>query len=177
MSFAYLGLGSNLGDRGKYLQQALVSLEQRVGMVWRTSSLYESEPVGFLDQPWFLNMVAMVETDCSPEDLLMAVRMIENVLGRERTMRFGPRTIDVDILLYGKTEVLRPSVVRDVPGLQIPHPRMHERKFVLLPMVEIAPDVLHPVFHLTMKELLEKCRDESMVRLSASDSSSPSKNE
>ncbi|MCD6135586.1 2-amino-4-hydroxy-6-hydroxymethyldihydropteridine diphosphokinase [Candidatus Bipolaricaulota bacterium] len=133
----YLGLGSNLGERDEQIEAALAFLEERgVGIV-RRSSLYETEPVGYADQPWYLNAVVAVRTDLPPLELLSLCKEAERHGNREETFRFGPRTIDVDILLY------KGQVYRD-DDLQIPHPRMHERRFVLVPLVEIAPGIEVP---------------------------------
>ena len=137
----FLALGSNLGDREKNLESAMAALESAgVGIV-QQSAVYETEPQDFKDQPWFLNMALEVETACFPIQLLQVLQRIEREMGRVRgrdAVPKGPRTIDLDILLYGKA-------VLDVPLLTIPHPRMSERRFVLEPLLEIAPDLRHPV--------------------------------
>lgn len=158
MAYVYLGLGSNLGDRGKNLQEAMVLLERWGVKIVRASSIYESEPYGYADQDWFYNMVVYAETKLSPEDLLKAIQSIESALKRVKTVHMGPRTIDIDILLYGNT-------VLDIPGLKIPHHGIPERKFVLLPLVEIAPDAVHPILKKTATELLSACEDSSIVNL------------
>lgn len=147
MARIFLGLGSNLGDREKNINLALEKLGQ-VGKVHKVSSLYETEPVGYKDQPWFLNLVAEFETKLSPQELLRAGKAIEKELGREPGPRFGPRPIDLDILLYD-------NLVLGIPELTIPHPRLAERAFVLIPLAEIAPEVLHPVLKKTVRELRE----------------------
>lgn len=157
MAHVFLGLGSNIGDRGKNIQEALVSLEKWGIKILRSSSLYETEPVGFKDQPWFLNMVLLAETNMKSEELPKIFATIEQALGRERTIRNGPRTIDVDFLFYDDT-------VLQIPGLILPHPRLQERKFVLLPLNEIAPNHIHPVFKKTVKQLLKECTDKSIVK-------------
>ena len=154
----FLGLGSNLGDRGANVQQALTDLERWGVKVILSSSLYETEPVGNIDQPRFLNMTVKASTDRSPEDLLTVVLSIERSLGRVRRGKWGPRTIDVDILFYGDRVV-------GESGLVIPHPRLHDRRFVLEPMNEIAPDFVHPVLKKSIKELLNACPDKSIVTL------------
>jgi 2-amino-4-hydroxy-6-hydroxymethyldihydropteridine diphosphokinase len=164
MAIVYLGLGSNLGDRGANLQKALMELEKWEVKIVRASSLYETEPVDFHDQPWFLNMVVLAETKLDVEELLEAIHLIEKILLREQVVRFGPRTIDIDILFYLE-QGMNESVVVDIPDLQIPHPRLHERQFVLKPMVEIAPDFTHPVLKKTVSDLLKECKDKSIVRL------------
>ncbi len=136
---AYIGLGGNLGDRRSYLERALELLDEdadiRVGGV---STLRETDPVGYVDQPRFLNAVAALETDLPARELLERLLAVERVLGREPTgPRYGPRTIDLDLLLYGDEEI-------DEPGLVVPHPRLAERSFVLEPLSEVAPDLVLP---------------------------------
>jgi|SRR5579883_668428 len=138
----YLGLGSNVGDREGNLKSAIERLP-----VVRVSPIYETEPVDYTDQPWFLNLVVEIETDLSPRDLLRFTAAIEQDLGRTRDIPKGPRTIDIDILFYG-------DVVVDEPDLQIPHPRIAERRFVLAPLADLAPDFRHPVTHRTVREML-----------------------
>jgi len=130
---AYLALGANLGDRETSLRQALSALDDTEGLrVLRTSSVYETEPQGVPEQPWFLNLVAEVETTLSPRQLLARTQEIEAELGRHREIRWGPLRIDLDILLYAEETVVSPS-------LEIPHPRMLERAFVMVPLAELAP--------------------------------------
>jgi 2-amino-4-hydroxy-6-hydroxymethyldihydropteridine diphosphokinase len=130
---AYLGLGTNLGDRLANLQRAVDLLGDRGIVVRRSSRVYETDPLGGPAQPDFLNAVIEVETDLSPRELLMACIAIEEVLGREREERWGPRTIDLDVLTYDEEHI-------DEPDLQVPHPRMHERAFVLVPLLELDAD-------------------------------------
>lgn len=130
---AHLSLGSNLGDRAGHLKDALDCLEGDDVHVVRRSSVYETEPQEFLSQPWFLNMVAEVETTLSPHELLSRILGIERNLGRIRVTPKGPRIIDIDILLYGELTV-------DTDELQIPHPRLGERRFVLEPLAELVPE-------------------------------------
>jgi len=143
----YLSLGSNLGDRAHNLQAAVERL-RLIGEVAAVSSFYETEPVGELQQPWFLNCAVMLRTEKMPRQLLAAVKAIEKALGRRRNVAKGPRAIDIDILLFD-------AFVVDVPSLTIPHPAMHERRFVLQPLAEIAATVRHPVFRRTIRELLD----------------------
>ena len=132
MARAYVGIGSNLGDRETTIRQALALLAKRVDVV-AVSSLRETEPWGYADQPPFLNGAAELETTLAPRELLDAMLGVERTLGRERTgPRFGPRTIDLDLLLYGDDRI-------DEPGLRVPHPRLHERAFVLEPLAELDP--------------------------------------
>jgi 2-amino-4-hydroxy-6-hydroxymethyldihydropteridine diphosphokinase len=154
----YLSLGSNVGDRAAQLQEATCLLSA-VGVVTTVSSLYETEPVEFADQPWFLNCAATLETEAEPGPLLAQVLQIEKALGRERagTPAKGPRRIDIDILLFDDLAV-------DSPPLTIPHPAMHQRRFVLEPLAEIAPDVQHPVLHKTIRELLRALPPGQTVR-------------
>lgn len=145
---AYIGLGSNLGDRNKNLDDAVRLLSGMPGIeAVQVSSYYETEPVGYEEQGLFLNAAARIETSLSAQELLYACQDIETRLGRVRTVRWGPRTIDLDILLFG-------SSIIDTPELEIPHPLMHERAFVLKPLCELDPDVIHPVLKKTAKELL-----------------------
>ncbi|SRR5579884_676969 len=141
----YLSLGSNLGDRGANLQAAMEKLGE-FGSVVAVSSVYETEPVETGPQPWFLNCAVKLETEKMPRQLIAAILALEQSLGRQRRKEKAPRTIDIDILLFG-------SSVVELPSLTIPHPRMHERRFVLDPLAEIAPEARHPVFKRTIREL------------------------
>lgn len=154
----FLGLGSNLGDRPAALETAVRRLEARGIGVSRRSSTWQTEPVGGPPQGWFLNAVVAGETALSPEEVLAACLDTEREMGRVREEKDGPRLIDVDILLFGDER-------REGPGLVIPHPRLHERRFVLEPLHEIAPDLRHPVLRLTVSELRDRCPDTSAVRL------------
>jgi len=134
----FLSLGTNVGDRSFYLQEAVRLLEQQPEIsITHISSIYETDPVGYLDQASFLNIVVQGETSLPPQALLQKTQDIENKLGRERLVRWGPRTIDIDILLYNNKEIV-------TEDLMIPHPRMQERAFVMVPLAEIAPDLRLP---------------------------------
>jgi 2-amino-4-hydroxy-6-hydroxymethyldihydropteridine diphosphokinase len=153
----YLSLGSNLGDRAAHIERALARLTDENVRVVKRSSFYKTEPVEFLAQGWFLNIALEAETELMPRQLLRVICQIERELGRKRTVRSGPRTIDIDILLFGTSIV-------NAADLEIPHPRITERRFVLVPMSEIAPALRHPVLRLTMAELLAATKDRSQVR-------------
>jgi 2-amino-4-hydroxy-6-hydroxymethyldihydropteridine diphosphokinase len=154
---AYLLLGSNLGDRMYYLEQAIKLIEQRVGEIANKSSLYETAAWGKTDQPAFLNIALAVNTTLAAIPLLKEVLDIEVVLGRVRHEKWGARLIDIDIILYGNEVV-------DVPDeLQIPHPAMQHRKFVLQPLQEIAPDVVHPQLNQSISWLLTNLEDSLAV--------------
>ena len=158
MKRVFLGIGSNLGNRENSMQQAVEHINKRVGEVCTTSALYETEPWGFQSDDAFLNMVIAVETQMSPQALLAEILFIESVLGRIRNKaHYSSRIIDIDILLYG-------DVVLSEPDLTIPHPLLHERKFVLIPLCEIASEVVHPVLNKTFRELLDACEDSSNVK-------------
>jgi 2-amino-4-hydroxy-6-hydroxymethyldihydropteridine diphosphokinase len=152
----YLGLGSNLGEREAQIARAVEALGAAGVRVVRRSSLYRTEPVDFRVQNWFLNCVVEAETDLMPRQLLHVVQEVERGLGRRRMVQRGPRTIDIDILLYGGNRVRATE-------LEIPHPRMHERRFVLAPLAELAPALRHPVLRRTIAELLAATPDRSRV--------------
>src|SRR5712692_7676357 len=154
----YLSLGSNIGDREKNLHAAIASLSDANVRVMRASSLYETEPVDLREQPWFLNCVVEGATKITALELLHALREIERHMGSQKLVPKGPRLIDMDILLYGEETI-------DAPELQVPHPRMHLRRFVLAPLAEIAPQSRHPVSRLTAAEMLARAADKSQVRV------------
>jgi 2-amino-4-hydroxy-6-hydroxymethyldihydropteridine diphosphokinase len=156
MERIYLSLGSNMGDRAKNIARALEAFPAHGVKVMRESSLYETEPVEMTEQGWFLNSVVEAETDLQPEELMAALLAIEREMGRERRVPKGPRVIDLDVLLYG-------SDVVHTMGVEIPHPRMARRRFVLAPLAEIAPEVRHPVLQKTAAELLASVKDDSEV--------------
>jgi 2-amino-4-hydroxy-6-hydroxymethyldihydropteridine diphosphokinase len=156
-SLVFIGLGSNLGDRQVRLHEALERLGSGIVTVRRRSALYRTDPVEVTDQEEFLNQVVAAETDLGPEDLVRNLLEIERTMGRVRTREKGPRAIDLDLLLHGDARVQK-------EGVEVPHPRLHLRRFVLVPLVEIAPDVVHPVSGLTARELLDRCPDHSRVR-------------
>ena len=159
MKKVYLGLGSNLEKRAGYLQQARNRIEELIGHVVLASSIYETEPWGFESTNEFLNMVICIETDLSPSGVLGRILMIESQLGRVRSeTHYASRNIDIDILFY-EDEVLNEE------ALKIPHPLIHERRFVMVPLAEIAPDMIHPVLKKTMKCLLGECKDDSKVNI------------
>jgi 2-amino-4-hydroxy-6-hydroxymethyldihydropteridine diphosphokinase len=154
----YLSLGSNLGDRAANLERAIGALAGVGVHVLRRSSIYETEPVDFLAQPWFLNCVVEAETILDPLPLLQALQGIERSMGSQKLVPRGPRIIDLDILFYEN------AVIRE-QGIEIPHPRLSERRFVLVPMAELSPQFLHPVLKLTIRKLLETTQDQSAVRV------------
>jgi len=157
MPTVYLSLGSNVGDRLANLRAAIDALPPAGVRVRQESSIYETEPVDFLEQPWFLNCVVEAETEIEPHALLQSLRAIESQLGSQKEFAKGPRKLDLDILLYGAEIV----ATRD---LQIPHPRMLQRRFVLAPLAEIAPNLQHPSWPATASTLLAHLSDPSQVR-------------
>ena len=162
LHLVYLSLGSNVGDRAAQLREAQVRLAT-VGRVVGVSSLYETEPVEFTEQPWFLNCAVALETATTPQQLMIAILNIEKEMGRRRVQKKGPRTIDIDILLFG-------DCITDSPELRIPHPAMQRRRFVLEPLAEIAPEVVHPMFNKTIRELRDALPEGQSVRRVASSS-------
>ena len=147
MKRIYLSLGSNLGDRESNLRKAVERLAASEIRVLGCSPLYETEPVDFTEQGWFLNQVVSGETSLFPLQLLLRLGRVERELGRVRGVPKGPRTIDIDILFYG-------AAVVDTPRLEIPHPRIAERRFVLQPLADLAPELRHPVTHRTVRQML-----------------------
>jgi 2-amino-4-hydroxy-6-hydroxymethyldihydropteridine diphosphokinase len=157
MRKVFLGLGSNLGDRAKNLDEVKIRIETSIGKIVAASSVYQAEPWGFKSEDDFLNMAICVETNLNPSGLLGRILMIESQMGRVRSGdQFSSRGIDIDILLY-ENEII------DLAALKIPHPRMHERKFVLVPLCEIGSEVVHPVMNQTIESLLKSCTDSSKV--------------
>ncbi len=148
-NLAYLSLGSNVGDREAHLRDALARLGA-AGRVVAVSSFYETEPVEFTRQPWFLNGAVGVETSQTPQQLMTTILRIEEEMGRRRLKKKGPRSIDIDILIF--VDQIEDTILES-KELTIPHPAMHQRRFVLEPLVEIAPDLLHPIFKKTIREL------------------------
>jgi 2-amino-4-hydroxy-6-hydroxymethyldihydropteridine diphosphokinase len=161
VTIAYLGLGGNLGDREASLQQAAEALDWGPARLLRSSRLYETEPIGGpVDQPWFLNQVVEVETRMQPGELLDRCMAIENALGRRRASetRWGPRIIDIDVLLFGDLEL-------NTGGLTIPHPRLYERAFALVPLAELAPDLVPPGRKETIAQLAAAIDDQAVRAL------------
>ena len=152
----YLGLGSNIGDKRAHIKRAIERIAELV-TVRRVSSFYETAPVGFLDQDWFLNCVIEVETERTARQLAPLLLGLELEMGRRREIPGGPRTIDIDILFHG-------SAVVDEEGLQIPHPRLHERLFVLEPLTELCPDFVHPILGIGVAELARKLAGKQQIR-------------
>jgi 2-amino-4-hydroxy-6-hydroxymethyldihydropteridine diphosphokinase len=158
MKKVFLGIGTNLGDRERNLEETVAKIKEYIGPVLNLSSVYETEPWGFESENQFLNMVVEVETKQSPSGVLGAILMIEAFLGRTREgNQYTSRVIDIDILLY------EDNVVDEV-SLKIPHPLMGERRFVIVPLCEIAPDLVHPVLKKSIASLLESCKDKSKIR-------------
>ena len=156
----FLGLGSNLGDRLANLEQGLRNLGERIRLV-KCSSIYETEPWGFAEQPAFLNCVVQGEASASPEGVLQTLKEVEQRVGRRATFSWGPRVFDADLLFYG-------SRIVNLPQLTVPHPRIQERAFVLVPIVEIAPDFVHPLMGMTMETMAARVEGREGVRRHAS---------
>lgn len=153
----YIALGTNIGDRERNLREAMRLLEAAGIRVRKMSSIYETEPVDYLDQPWFLNAVLEAETGMPAEELLKTLRRIESEMGSKKVFAKGPRLIDLDILLYGDATI-------ETASLQVPHPRMLLRNFVLVPLAEIAAELRHPSWTAPVSELLKNSRDASQIR-------------
>lgn len=156
MYTAYLLTGSNLGDRVSYLQQAYGLIEQYCGTIQSFSSFYQTAAWGLTDQPDFYNQALVLQTNLQPAALMQQLLDIEQIIGRKRSVKMGPRIIDIDILLLDE-------VIINTELLTVPHPFLHERKFALLPLAEVAPQAMHPVLHKTVQQLLDECTDELNV--------------
>jgi len=157
MPTIYLALGTNIGEREANLREAIRLLSQSGVGICKLSSFYETEPVDYLDQPWFLNAVLEAETDLPASPLLATLRRIETDMGSKKPFAKGPRLIDLDILLYAEDTI-------DTPDLQVPHPRMQQRNFVLVPLAEVAPNLRHPSWPANAAGLLARSSDKSVVR-------------
>lgn len=153
MKRVYLSIGSNLGDREAHLREAVTALSANDVRVVRESSIYETEPRDVRDQPWFLNQMIEAETDLFPRQLLNRTQKIERAMGRQPGAAKGPRVIDIDIVLFG-------NAIVKAPELEIPHPRMGERRFVLEPLAELSPDLRHPESRKTVRQMLEAAMDQ-----------------
>jgi 2-amino-4-hydroxy-6-hydroxymethyldihydropteridine diphosphokinase len=160
LKIVYLALGSNVGDREEHLRKALGKLQARDLRLRRASGLYETEPIGLREQCWFLNQVAEFETELFPVQLLQRTQRIEKALGRRRTVVNGPRTIDIDIVLYG-------SALVKAPELEIPHPRYRERRFVLEPLAELNAGLRDPVTGQSVGAMLDGVRGQVVRRVSS----------
>lgn len=152
MNEVFLLTGGNIGDRMDYLQKAKKTVEKKCGRVLKQSSVYETAAWGMENQEAFLNQVLKIETLLRPDELLKSILQIEEELGRKRELKYGPRTIDIDILFFN-------DEIIDRPGLKIPHPQLQNRRFVLIPLNEIAPEKIHPIFQKNISQLLAECRD------------------
>jgi 2-amino-4-hydroxy-6-hydroxymethyldihydropteridine diphosphokinase len=156
---AYLSIGTNLGDRAANLREAIARLDRLDGCdLGAVSQIYETEPVGDIEQPPFLNLAAEIETDVDPLELLAGLKETEREMGRVSSARWGPRLVDIDIVLYGNRVV-------ETAALTVPHPRFRDRAFVLLPLAEIGPHTIDPITGLTVEQLVSICPDRSWVRL------------
>ncbi|MBM4340082.1 MAG: 2-amino-4-hydroxy-6-hydroxymethyldihydropteridine diphosphokinase [Deltaproteobacteria bacterium] len=153
----YIGFGSNLGDKIAYCEKAIAEiLDLDSHKLLAKSSFYKTQPVGYRAQDWFVNGVIKLESDLEPQDLLRALKEVESRLGRTETFQWGPREIDLDLLLYGDRVI-------QTDQLQIPHPRLQERRFVLIPLNEIDPDLIHPVLKKSIQELLKEIKENQGV--------------
>ena len=161
MAHAYIGFGSNIDDRLNHITEALqMLLEVDSVSLMQSSSLYETEPVGYEEQDWFLNGVIAVETRLLAHQLLILLKAVEGLVGRRDRTRWAPREVDLDLLIYDQSCI-------DTPDLIVPHPEMHQRRFVLVPFAEIAPDVIHPILQQDIRTLLSNLNDEKTVKLMA----------
>jgi 2-amino-4-hydroxy-6-hydroxymethyldihydropteridine diphosphokinase len=158
MKIVFLGIGSNLGNREYNLEQAVERIEEYIGQVLKSSSIYITEPWGFKAEEEFLNIVVKIETKLTPSGILGRILMIESLLGRVRDReKYSSRLIDIDILLYE-------DIIVEEEILKIPHPLLHKRRFVLVPLCEIESEMIHPVLNKSLAELLESCEDKSEVK-------------
>lgn len=161
MESCYVLFGSNMGDKENIFAEACLLINNRCGAITAVSSSYESEPWGFEASEWFLNRLIVVDTDLNPEAMLCELLAIETELGRVRHPEkegYNSRTADLDILYYGQRVIVTPT-------LTVPHPRLHLRRFALMPLCEVAPELMHPVFQVTQREFLHRCTDQSIVRV------------
>ncbi|MBR5632291.1 MAG: 2-amino-4-hydroxy-6-hydroxymethyldihydropteridine diphosphokinase [Bacteroidales bacterium] len=161
MESCYVLFGSNMGDKENIFAEACLLINNRCGAITAVSSSYESEPWGFEASEWFLNRLIVVDTDLNPEAMLRELLAIEAELGRVRHPEkegYTSRTADLDILYFGQRVIVTPI-------LTVPHPRLHLRRFALMPLCEVAPELMHPVFQVTQRELLHRCTDQSIVRV------------
>lgn len=152
MNRAYLSLGSNEGDRLQWLNKALDMLGEACGIIVKKSSVYETAAWGITEQAAFLNMAVLLHTPLTPTGLLESILQIETKLGRQRSVKWGPRTLDIDILLFN-------NEIINMPSLSVPHPFLQDRRFTLQPLAEIAPEYVHPMLHKTIAALLSECVD------------------
>ena len=166
MNIVYLSLGSNEGDKGRLLNLAIAAIESRCGRIMLRSAIYETAAWGLEQQPDFLNVVLKVSTRLHPKGLLKEIQVIESELGRQRTVKWGQRTIDIDILLFNN------ELIND-EHLTIPHPFLHLRRFILEPLNEIGPELVHPLLRLTVAKLLKDCPDPLKVHKSAGSPENP----
>ncbi|MDB5109689.1 MAG: 2-amino-4-hydroxy-6-hydroxymethyldihydropteridine diphosphokinase [Mucilaginibacter sp.] len=150
-------LGSNLGDRQLFLQQAIAHIEKDIAPVIKKSAIYETQSWGKTDSPDYLNQVILLQTELSPQTILKNILDIERIIGRVREEKWGPRTIDIDLLFYN-------SAIINEPGLQVPHPELHNRKFTLEPLAEIAPFFIHPILKKTILQLKNELNDSLVVK-------------